>query len=160
VCTGRLLVAWQPFSKSFRLHRQTERDNLVKELDDMKKKLTIAESKAPKIAGSGSRGYNSAVTSRLCFFGPKILRWCRRFASVARLVSSLACWLCHMLFASCSNVQSSDSFTVKKKSNLRNQFIALLKYFISSCAITCVHCQQKQTFHAAEHGLVITSRGW
>nr|CAB3229962.1 centrosomal protein of 290 kDa [Phallusia mammillata] len=44
---------------------QTERDSLVRELEEVKKKLVVAERKAPKVAGAGSRGYNSAVTSRM-----------------------------------------------------------------------------------------------
>ncbi|XP_076803761.1 centrosomal protein of 290 kDa-like isoform X2 [Clavelina lepadiformis] len=44
---------------------QAEKDKLAKELEDMKKRLEIAEKKAPKLAGTGSKGYNSAVTSRM-----------------------------------------------------------------------------------------------
>merc|ERR550534_665125 len=44
---------------------QVQKDKLSKELEDTKKKLLDAEKKAPKMSGTGSRGYNSAVTSKM-----------------------------------------------------------------------------------------------
>nr|XP_009861312.1 centrosomal protein of 290 kDa isoform X1 [Ciona intestinalis] len=44
---------------------QAEYNKLTKDFEEVKKKLTVAESKAPKFAGSGSKGYNSAITSRM-----------------------------------------------------------------------------------------------
>jgi len=44
---------------------QAQKDKLVKELEDTKKKLLEAEKKAPKMSGTSSRGYNSAVTTKM-----------------------------------------------------------------------------------------------
>ena len=37
---------------------------MSKELEETKKKLIAAENKAPKIAGAGHKGYQSAITAK------------------------------------------------------------------------------------------------
>uniref|UniRef100_H2YZT9 Centrosomal protein of 290kDa coiled-coil region domain-containing protein n=1 Tax=Ciona savignyi TaxID=51511 RepID=H2YZT9_CIOSA len=44
---------------------QVQHNKLLKEFEEIKKKLLLAESKAPKLNGTGSKGYNSAITARM-----------------------------------------------------------------------------------------------